>query len=74
MAMDSARTPSPLGGFPVTEPHLAAKDQLRRQWLQPTGIMAVLLLVGGDIVNKALGQLAGSVLTPVTFSFGIVTR
>lgn len=46
-------------------------DEFRQQWTQPTDVFSVLLLLGGEIVNKALAQLAGGVFTPVTFSFGI---
>ncbi|KAH6666290.1 hypothetical protein B0J14DRAFT_604564 [Halenospora varia] len=54
--------------------HLAAtSNELRQQWAQPTDVFNVLLLLGGDIVNKALAQLSGSVITPVTFSFGWVS-
>jgi hypothetical protein len=40
------------------------------RWSQPTDIFSVLLILGGDVVNKALAQLAGGSVTPVTFSFG----
>jgi len=49
-------------------------DGLRQQWTQPTNVFSVLLLLGGEIVNKALAQLAGGVLTPVTFSFGVTPK
>lgn len=42
----------------------------REQWINPGNIFNVLLLLGGDIVGKALAQLAGSGLAPVAFSFG----
>ncbi|OQE47580.1 hypothetical protein PENCOP_c001G03044 [Penicillium coprophilum] len=42
------------------------------QWKTPSDIFSVLLLLGGDIVSRALAQLAGSRLTPVAFSFGWV--
>ncbi|KAG7152975.1 hypothetical protein HYQ46_002188 [Verticillium longisporum] len=45
-------------------------EALRQQWRQPSDVLSVLLLLGGEVVNKALGQLAGGRLTPVTFSFG----
>lgn len=51
----------------------ASTSELRQQWLQPTDVFSVLLLLGGDIVNKALAQLSGGLLTPVTFSFGWVS-
>jgi hypothetical protein len=44
--------------------------ELRQQWTQPTDVFSILLLLGGEIVNRALAQLAGGILTPVTFSFG----
>lgn len=40
------------------------------QWTHPTDIMSVLLLLGGEIVNRALARLAGGRITPVAFSFG----
>jgi len=40
------------------------------RWGRPTDVFSVLLILGGDIVNKALAQLAGGNITPVTFSFG----
>jgi hypothetical protein len=49
-------------------------DEFRQQWTQPTDVFSVLLLLGGEIVNKALAQLAGGVLTPVTFSFGFTPK
>lgn len=47
-------------------------DELKQQWIQPTGVMSVLLLLGGEIVNRALAQLAGGAITPVAFSFGAI--
>jgi hypothetical protein len=49
-------------------------DELRQQWTQPRDVFSVLLLLGGEIVNRALAQLAGSAFTPVTFSFGITPK
>lgn len=46
-------------------------ETLRTQWTQPADVFSVLLLLGGDLVNKALAQLAGGTLTPVTLSFGM---
>ncbi|KAJ5834821.1 hypothetical protein N7447_000847 [Penicillium robsamsonii] len=42
------------------------------QWRTPSDIFSVLLILGGDIVSRALAQLAGSRFTPVAFSFGWV--
>ncbi|KAI9653454.1 MAG: hypothetical protein M1831_006002 [Alyxoria varia] len=57
------------GGAPV--------EAQREQWTQPGDVFSVLLLLGGDVVNRALAQLAGSRgwkgrVVPVGFSFGWV--
>jgi hypothetical protein len=40
-------------------------------WASPTNYaFTILLLLGGDVVARALAQLAGGRLTPVAFSFG----
>ena len=46
--------------------------EFRDQWIHPGDVFSVLLLLGGDVVNRALAQLAGGRLTPVTFSFGTI--
>ncbi|KAL8867411.1 MAG: hypothetical protein Q9198_008524 [Flavoplaca austrocitrina] len=43
------------------------------QWRNPTDVLSILLVVGGDVVQKALAQLSGGRLVPVAFSFGWVT-
>lgn len=45
-------------------------NALREQWITPTDIFSVLLILGGDVIARALAQLAGSGFAPVTFSFG----
>ncbi|KAF3912020.1 hypothetical protein ABW21_db0200094 [Orbilia brochopaga] len=56
-------------------------NEFSRQWRNPKDILSLLLLVGGDIVQKAIAQLFGVFiypskrlpriyLTPVAFSFG----
>lgn len=41
------------------------------EWSQPSNYaFTILLLLGGDLINRALAQLAGGVITPVAFSFG----
>lgn len=47
---------------------------LAQQWSSPGDIFSILLILGGDIVQRALAQLVGSSfrLTPVAFSFGWV--
>jgi len=62
----------------------SAAGELRSQWQNPGDIFSLLLLVGGDVVQKAIARLVGvhaKVLgtgqqiyfTPVAFSFGWVT-
>lgn len=46
--------------------------EFRDQWIHPGDVFTVLLIVGGDVVARALAQLAGSGLTPAAFSFGTV--
>lgn len=53
----------------IFQPSLAS-HQFRHQWSHPKDVFSVLLILGGDIVGRALAQLAGGRLTPVTFSFG----
>ncbi|KAI1762824.1 hypothetical protein GGR53DRAFT_400198 [Hypoxylon sp. FL1150] len=55
-------------------------DGLRGQWANPGDILSILLLIGGDIVQKAIAQLVGYKIrlygnrslsiAPVAFSFG----
>ncbi|KAJ5338424.1 hypothetical protein N7452_005152 [Penicillium brevicompactum] len=46
--------------------------EFRDQWVHPSDVFSVLLILGGDVVARALAQLAGGGLTPITFSFGWV--
>ncbi|EPQ54741.1 hypothetical protein GLOTRDRAFT_13685, partial [Gloeophyllum trabeum ATCC 11539] len=39
-------------------------------WRSPSDILSILLLIGGDIIQKALAQVSGYYFTPVAFSFG----
>lgn len=49
-------------------------NAFRAQWTQPGDVMSLLLILGGDVIQRALAQLAGSdLITPVAFSFGWVT-
>ncbi|KAI1090446.1 hypothetical protein F5B19DRAFT_463090 [Rostrohypoxylon terebratum] len=51
-------------------------DSLRAQFINPQGVIAVLLLIGGDVVQKAIAQGTGGehdLFTPVVFSFGWVS-
>ncbi|GIJ91899.1 hypothetical protein Asppvi_010874 [Aspergillus pseudoviridinutans] len=48
-------------------------DQLKTQWTTPSDVFSILLILGGDVVARALAMLAGGGFTPVAFSFGWVT-
>ncbi|KAI1354725.1 hypothetical protein F5Y01DRAFT_272548 [Xylaria sp. FL0043] len=50
----------------------ASSSALAQQWNNPSDVFSVLLIIGGDILAKAIAQLAGSRVTPVAFSFGWV--
>ena len=41
-------------------------------WQNPSDTLSILLIIGGDVVLKALAQLSGRRLVPVAFSFGWV--
>ncbi|KAJ8585867.1 hypothetical protein M405DRAFT_392351 [Rhizopogon salebrosus TDB-379] len=50
-------------------------ESLNSQWHNPRDILSILTIIGGDVVQRAIAQLAGSgpfCLTPVAFSFGWV--
>lgn len=47
-------------------------SQLSAQWTNPSDVLSLLLIIGGDIVQTALAQTAGAWITPVCFSFGWV--
>ncbi|KAG9237340.1 hypothetical protein BJ875DRAFT_481369 [Amylocarpus encephaloides] len=59
------------------------QQYFRCQFTHPKGIIAVLLLIGGDIVQKAVAQSTGGklptdnlnlrLITPIVFSFGWVS-
>lgn len=57
--------------FPRTFALQAPFDELQLQWTHPSDVFSVLLLLGGDVISRALAQLAGGIVTPVTFSFGL---
>jgi len=50
-----------------------ASGEFAEQWRNPGDVFSVLLILGGDIVGRAVAQLAGSRLTPVAFSFGTLS-
>lgn len=45
---------------------------LTAQWQNPRDILSVLLLLGPEVIQDAVAQLAGRWITPVPFSFGWV--
>lgn len=49
----------------------------KTQWIDPTDVLTVLMIIGGDIVQRALASMAGSrhaiPFAPVAFSFGWVS-
>ena len=51
---------------------VSSAEQLRAQLSRPLEMLGVLLIIGGDIVQKAIAQLSGRSFTPVAFSFGWV--
>ncbi|KAK0201164.1 hypothetical protein DFS33DRAFT_1456339 [Desarmillaria ectypa] len=46
---------------------------IRGTWQNPSDTLSILLIIGGDVVLKALAQLAGRSFTPIAFSFGWVS-
>ena len=66
-------------GFPllVTDPNRSSTETsvahtIRSTWQNPSDTLSILLIIGGDVVLKALAQLSGRRLAPVAFSFGWV--
>ncbi|KAF3931298.1 hypothetical protein ABW19_dt0201025 [Dactylella cylindrospora] len=47
-------------------------NEFSEQWQNPGDVFSVLLILGGDVVGRAIAQLAGSRVTPIAFSFGWV--
>ncbi|KAM7219055.1 hypothetical protein V8F06_005493 [Rhypophila decipiens] len=47
-------------------------SSLVAQWANPTDVSTILMVIGGDVVQKALAQGTGKMYTPVCFSFGCV--
>jgi hypothetical protein len=50
----------------------STSDQLSLQWTNPSDVLSILLIIGADIVQKALAATSGGPFTPVCFSFGWV--
>ncbi|RDW64370.1 uncharacterized protein DSM5745_09781 [Aspergillus mulundensis] len=52
----------------------ATADSFREEWSNPSNYaFTILLLIGGDIITRALAQLVGGAIAPVAFSFGWVS-
>ena len=49
---------------------LTSISELKLQWNNPSDILSLLLLLGPDVIQRALAQLVGRRVTPVAFSFG----
>ncbi|KAH9988520.1 hypothetical protein F4779DRAFT_632271 [Xylariaceae sp. FL0662B] len=67
---------APLAGWltprDITFDPSVPSGEFRDQWVTPGDVFSVLLILGGDVVGRALAQIAGSGFTPVSFSFGWV--
>jgi len=48
----------------------SATAEIKLQWVNPSDIFSLLLLLGGDIVARALAQIVGPRFTPIALSFG----
>ena len=57
---------------PTLRPDKIVNREAASQWTNPGDILSLLLLVGGDVLQRAIAQLAGDARlpTPVVFSFG----
>ncbi|KAJ5355825.1 hypothetical protein N7517_010434 [Penicillium concentricum] len=50
-----------------------AASTFRAQWVNPSDLFSILLIIGGDVIGVALAAVSGGPITPVTFSFGWVS-
>jgi hypothetical protein len=55
----------------ITSPGISAVE-IVSQLTNPGDIFSVLLLLGPEVIQQAVAQLAGRSITPVAFSFGWV--
>ena len=60
-------------GSNLTSQQQGAAATVVLQWRNPNDILSLLLIVGGDVIQKALAQLSGGRVVPVAFSFGWVS-
>jgi hypothetical protein len=66
----SKMTPVPRG-VNINNPSTVS-DYLAAQLHNPNDILSILLLLGPDVIQRAIAQLVGRKITPVAFSFGWV--
>lgn len=52
------------------DPGTPSRD-FSNQWTNPGDVFSILLILGGDVILRAIAQLAGSWVVPIAFSFGI---
>lgn len=51
---------------------LPSESQIKTQWHSPSDILSLLLILGPEVVQRALAQLVGTYYVPIGFSFGWV--
>lgn len=51
---------------------MAPTEYLKSQWINPSDVANILMIIGGDVVQHAFAQGTGKPYTPVCFSFGCV--
>ncbi|KAJ5457085.1 hypothetical protein N7530_012359 [Penicillium desertorum] len=49
-------------------------SNFRAQWVNPSDLFSILLIIGGDVIAIAQAAPSGGPITPVTFSFGWVSE
>ena len=61
-------------GVKAAQSSSQVNSEVKSQWQNPGDILSLLLLIGGDVIQRAIAQLAGddTLPTPVVFSFGWV--
>lgn len=64
--------PSPISlrGSRLVARNVTSVLELKNQWSNPNDVLSLLLLLGPDVIQRALAQLVGRRITPVAFSFG----
>ncbi|KAH0547740.1 hypothetical protein GP486_008407 [Trichoglossum hirsutum] len=60
------------GPRPYTSNRTLDSSEFNAQWTNPSGVFAVLLIVGSDVVSRALAQMTGGCVGLPSFSFGWV--